>query len=583
MTNGRTDILLSKLKNMKKENQDKRNLVQNEEEPAEEQHNTIQTINDKYRHLWAEKVTWQETEQSKTSKGKEPHETLSFCSRVTDLNAPILRFNISGADDIDPRNFWRLRDAVRGVQIFGGIGSGKSSGSGQTLALSFLRCGFGGIVLTGKMDEVTHWKKYAKQTGRMDDLIIFENGTSLSFNPLEYETIRTGTGKGETLNLINLIMSIYEMGQTFSGGGGSSSERFWDTALRRCISNVIDLLKLAGEEISIFNMRRILVSMLSGQEAKEYNKLQRTYANRNISQEEKIQIREQLNQWLSRNYCLRCLTNAFRKEKSEEDEELYQFTQDYFLLTYPKIAEKTRAIVEESFYGLVEPFMRGILKKHFTQGVSPELFPEETYEKGKIIVINFPVKEYLIAGVYAQAIYKKLWQEAIERREAKEGSLPVFMWIDEAQYFLNQHDARFQTTARSSKACTVLITQNISNYYTAIGGKHPRDEVNSLLGNLATKIFHTNNDHVTNNWAADTIGKTFRLHHSTNTSMENVNGSTTLGESLNYQIEPQQFTILKGGGEEYNCKVEAIVTVAGKQWSDGKNFIMTTFDQNFRI
>lgn len=62
---------------------------------------------------------------------------------VTDLDAPLVKFSA------DPRDWWTLRDAVRGVQIFGGIGSGKSSGSGRTLALSFLKAGFGGLVLTG--------------------------------------------------------------------------------------------------------------------------------------------------------------------------------------------------------------------------------------------------------------------------------------------------------------------------------------------------------------------------------------------------------------------------------------------------
>lgn len=502
-------------------------------------------------------------------------------NRVTDLNTPLLRFSISENNNDDPRNLWRLRDAVRGVQIFGGIGSGKSSGSGRTLALTYLRSGFGGIVLTGKIDEVNEWKRYAELTDRLDDLLIFDHESGLSFNPLQYETSRSGSGQGETLNLVNLIMSIYEMGQSFSGGGGSGSERFWDTALRRCISNVIDLLKLAGEEISIFNMRKTLVAMLSGQEAKDYIQLQRGLFAKNLSDQEKAKKVEQLSQWVSSNYCLSCLTAAFNRKKTSEEEEIFEFTKDYFLLTYPKIAEKTRAIIEESFYGLVEPFMRGILKNHFTQGVSPELSPEETYKKGKIVVINFPVKEYLIAGVYAQAIYKKLWQEAIERRDAKIDPLPVFMWVDEAQYFLNQHDARFQTTARSSKACTVLITQNISNYYAAIGGKHPRDEVNSLLGNLATKIFHANNDYVTNNWAADTIGKTFKLQRSTSSQLDQIHGSTSTSQALHYQVEPQEFTTLKSGGDENNCMVEGFATVAGKQWSNDRNHTKVLFDQNF--
>lgn len=80
---------------------------------------------------------------------------------VTDLDTPLVRFSA------DPRDWWTLRDAVRGVQIFGGIGSGKSSGSGRTLALSLLKSGFGGLVLTGKVGETALWvEDYARRTGR---------------------------------------------------------------------------------------------------------------------------------------------------------------------------------------------------------------------------------------------------------------------------------------------------------------------------------------------------------------------------------------------------------------------------------
>ncbi|MEL6930803.1 MAG: hypothetical protein AAFO95_19550, partial [Cyanobacteria bacterium J06600_6] len=220
--------------------------------------------------------------------------TIDWSSRITDLDTPLLQFNIAGnmADDLD--NLWRLRDAVRGVQIFGGIGSGKSSGSGQTLALTYLKSGFGGIVLTGKIDEVNEWKRYAMLTGRTQDLLIFEAGKDFSFNPLQYENTRSKGKQAETLNLVNLIMSIYEMGLSFSGGGGGKSERFWDTALRRCISNVIDLLKLADEEVSIFNMRKLLIALLSGKEAEDYNMLQRSLFDPQLSEEELAQKRERI-------------------------------------------------------------------------------------------------------------------------------------------------------------------------------------------------------------------------------------------------------------------------------------------------
>lgn len=67
-----------------------------------------------------------------------------------------------------------IRQACEGTQIFGGIGSGKTSGSGAALAKSFLRAGFGGLVLCAKKDEVDTWKRYAEETNREKSLLIFD-------------------------------------------------------------------------------------------------------------------------------------------------------------------------------------------------------------------------------------------------------------------------------------------------------------------------------------------------------------------------------------------------------------------------
>ena len=52
------------------------------------------------------------------------------------MEFPLIKFHKSEKSD-----WWKVRDAFAGVQIFGGIGSGKSSGSGKTIAKSFLKNG----------------------------------------------------------------------------------------------------------------------------------------------------------------------------------------------------------------------------------------------------------------------------------------------------------------------------------------------------------------------------------------------------------------------------------------------------------
>lgn len=479
-----------------------------------------------------------------------------------------------------PRDQLTLRDFVRGVQGFGGIGSGKTSGSGRAIARAFLKNILGGIVLCAKPDERENWERLAEELGRTDDLIIFEEDGPYSFNPLSYEINRKGKGAGESYNLVNLFMNIYQMGRGFSGEGmAKESDRFWDNALKRCIRRMIDLLMLAKEDVSVLNMQRLISSTLNKDEITSLKSI--------LSQGDNNKAYNELSSWAKRNYYIECYLKAAVID-SQEDEygndnsPSFQFKsiRNYFEREFGNLSDRTRTIIIESFLGIAEPFLGGVLKKHFAGETT--IYPEWTYERSKIIILDFPIKNYLDAGVYAQGIFKLLFQQAMERRSYKAGiDKPVFLWVDESQLFLNDYDQTFQTTARSSGTCTVFLSQNISNYYSAMGGKDPRPKVDSLLANLSIKIFHANNDSVTNEWAANVIGKKFRQMKSVNVSEHE---SATLSEQLHYQVEPATFSELNTGGKHIDnpnldYKVEGIMTVTGKIWSNNKNYIKIRFSQ----
>lgn len=488
--------------------------------------------------------------------------TLSM--QLMNLDTPLLKFSNN------PQDFWTLRDAVRGTQIFGGIGSGKSTGSGQTLALAYLKKGYGGLVLTGKIDETNQWIEYAKRTGRQDDLIIFSPGKGMQFNPLEYELQRKDEGGGETDNLVSLFTSIMQMGnRTGTGGGqGKSNDPFWELAMQRCLKASIDILKLSNQDITVENITKVISEAPRGNDCfSNFNSL----VDSQDSEDANL-----LTDWCSKSFTVYCLAWASYNQMNEPESMVYNVVKGYFLADFASLSENTRSSITEQFYAFANPFRSGMLADHFAKNTSEYLKPENTFE-GKIIVLDFPVKKYLQLGVYAQAIYKMIWQQAVERRDTERFPKPLFLWIDEAQYFVNEYDMLFQTTARSSLACSVLISQNISNYYATIGGEMAKERVNSLLGNLATKIFHSNNDYVTNQWAADTIGKTFQKK--TSISVGDLS-NTSINRGLEYQVEPQQFTLLQGGGELNGNRAEAIITVAGKRWSTGDNYLETFFNQN---
>ncbi|MEQ8906036.1 TraM recognition domain-containing protein [Ekhidna sp.] len=477
-----------------------------------------------------------------------------------------------------------VRNAVEGIQIFGATGSGKSSGSAKRIARSYLEHGFGGLVLCAKPDEREVWEKYIKEAGRDHDKLVFDSESGLQFNPIRYEMERDGEGAGQTLNLVELIMVLFEISRNFSAGGGGSGkdERFWDNAVKRAIGRVIDLLYLGNQEVTIENMRKVISTAPNSTEAKQV--VEFVQQTRNPEEQEHVieEANNALERWKSRSYCVRCLLTALDTEDFDKEERSRNdLVQSYFFREFARLADRTKSIVEESFLGLVEYFNSGLLKAHFSGHVSPELFPEQAYLEKKIIILDFPVKEHLLAGVLAAGIYKYLFQQSMERRKIEDnGNLtPVFLWVDESQFYLSQYDQLFATTARSSLTSIVYLTQNINNYYVAMGDDNSEAKTKSLLGNLTTKIYHANSDFETNEYASKAIGERFRQMTSIQKQSSNP-ASPTFSEQLFPQVLAGDFTTLQKGGNPSNgYKTEAIITQTGHMWSNDLNYLKVKFNQ----
>jgi hypothetical protein len=179
-----------------------------------------------------------------------------------------------------------------------------------------------------------------------------------------------------------------------------------------------------------------------------------------------------------------------------------------------------------------------------------------------------------------------MFQQAVERRDVAKHPVPVFLWADEVQLFVNPYDQIFLTTARSKLVATVFLTQNISNYLAVMGsGAEAKAKVDSLLGNLSTKIFHANMDAETNEYASRLIGNALLPAGSVSQQVNKfkVDDNRSIGESMviQPQVFPREFTTLKSGGKENDFKVEAIMLVANHLWSNGTNFRLVTFTQSF--
>ena len=476
------------------------------------------------------------------------------------LDAPLLR--------LSSRDAWTIRDSFEGCQIFGATGSGKTSGSGQALAKAFLKSGYGGLVLTAKKDERQLWEHYAAETGRSDSLIIFSPSEKWRFNFLNYELNRPGRGAGLTENIIAIFTNVLEIAERKDQSGGG--EKFWRDALKNLLRNAIELLRFSKGELTLDSLYKVINSAPQSLE----------------------QVEDDSSEWHRRSFCAACLREAKAKPLEEVEARDFAVTQAYWEHDFPDLNSKTRSSITIMFVNLASMFLRSPYRELFCS--STNFLPEHTLE-GAVVILDLPVKEFLEVGQFAQGLFKMIWQQAIERRDVKANPRPVFLWADESQNFINSYDMHYQTTARSARAATVFLTQNISNYYAMLAGQRSKPETDSFLGNLNTKIFHANSDSETNRWAAELIGKAWQLKTNSNHSTSDQSGARYTGmlteqrgeqssagtsEVFEYELLPREFTTLKKGGPGNKNLVEAIIFQGGRKWKKtGKTFLRTIFRQ----
>ena len=273
------------------------------------------------------------------------------------------------------KGVWTTRNAVEGVQIFGGIGSGKTSGSGRMLALKYLAAGFGGLVLTVKPDEKQAWQEYCHLTGRIQDLVILEPGGSERFNFLEYEARHTNGKQAATENIVEVLKTVIRAGD--EKGGGRADDAFWDTALDMLIFNVIDLCQLAYGTLSIQQMYDIVQTIPQDKEGleKQFQAEQKSPFLKAIHEAE-AKVRAKIDQWEA------SLSELEKKELEDADvlekrivesipeARLFRFLDQFFIEGYINLNEKTRSIIDFTFSGFLFRLLREPIYSLFCKGIS---------------------------------------------------------------------------------------------------------------------------------------------------------------------------------------------------------------------
>ncbi len=474
-----------------------------------------------------------------------------FSSEAWKLSTPI--FLLPTGDT------WNIGDACQGVLIMGATGSGKSSGSADMLALKYLRLGAGGIVLCVKVNEGDYWTEIARMAGREGDLIRVTEKDH-SFNIFDYELRRSGRGAGLTLNLVNLFRQLQDI--VDASAGKKNAPDFWDRACVRLIANAIQLQCTLPEALTLQAVSDIINSA--------------PHSDKIIDSPT----------WRKSSKCAHACETAMTNQPNDYD---IRRAGRYFMDDFTAMGDRQRSGILETWEGLADPLLRSPIRQKFC--TTTTFTPEDAIERGKIILVDLPVKEFDQAGRMAGVIVKFLFQKAVERRQAARENRrrPCFIWADEFQHFVTTYDMVFQQTARSSKTSTVYIGQNLPTVLAQLGGQSGEPHMKGLFGNLLTKIFHANDDEQTNKYVAGVIGEDWMNIESVSAGENRsfltpfLAGSRNQNRSVSPQVKhlvmPIEFNLLRTGAERNDRIVDAVFVQAGRKLADGNNFCRVHFEQ----
>lgn len=388
------------------------------------------------------------------------------------LDTPLLTLN--------EQDIFTIRDSFNGAHVFGAIGSGKTSATGKQFASGFLRNGYGGLVCVAKPEESELWKNYCKEHGREQDLIVFDR--TRHFNFLQYEFSRKGAEAASSVT--DVLMKILKAADIAAGQGeGKDGEAFWIKTTREMILNTISLFYSATGTVTIDNMVAFISTMPATQAVTPEEKTKQA---KNFAMQMIVRFRNNPVHPLPEHSRLRVLR--------------------YWLQIFPGQPEKTRGSIKTSVCAELCRFTDGLLRECFC--TSTDLLPEMVFN-GSIILLNFPVLTHNEEGICAQTLFKLMFQRAIESRNglAKEfHERPVFLYADEAQFFVSLYDDTFLSTCRGSRCAVVYMTQSLPTYFAQLG-KDKSDAVDGFVGKFGTKIFHLNACSRTNKYASELIGR----------------------------------------------------------------------------
>ena len=441
-----------------------------------------------------------------------------------------------------------LDDMSASTFVSGGSGAGKTTGPLKLAVKSIFRLGIGALCTTAKVDDCERLLQYAKETGRMDDVIVIDASGENGMNLIEYTLNLTPEGSSRSISMTEMFKIVREIFVTISQQQG---EIFWENEQDRLLGHVLVLIDAAGETVIAPLMLKVITSIPNSPE------------------------QLQNDSFLSSSECVRLLDIVLQSNNNDPE---VLMAIDYFMNEVPLMADRTWSSILSGVLGIINRLVRGLFPRILGRQET-NVTPEMTYEQNKIIILNTPPAKYgEKQGAIIQSLYVYAFMQKMLQRNLHNNNNYVALICDEIQTLLTSKFLQFVSLSRSSRIINLFGSQSISACKVKIGGMQANEILEAFIGNMRVKILMAHAEPNSNKYSAELIGQRMQNRKGYHIGTGGGNVSANASEFMKYLVEPHEFMTLKNGGIRNNFICEAYLTVTGRIF--GKlPYMKVAFDQ----
>jgi energy-coupling factor transporter ATP-binding protein EcfA2 len=457
-----------------------------------------------------------------------------------------------------------------GLLLIGMTGSGKSS-TFALLARQMLEssegCSF--LVLTSKPSDIGDWKRLWKSLKREVDFVHVHPG-SHRINLLHYELTRPGGTVQSAAQFFKLLSDIASL-----SNGQDHESAFWGNLFTVLIQAAFSVARLAKDIPTFDDVYKIVLSI--------------------------PQTREQAvsDTWTRQSECGKMMSLAAKRIKTSSEEREFRRCMEVILHELPAVGEKARGAAISMVNGILSKFLAEPWNEMLSCETS-NLLPDDLFtgERGKIVVLDFPVLVWGDPGRFFQTLFCMLAQAACLRRSVIEHPRIVVIARDEVQLYCHgAWDAKVLGVARSAKLIHCSLFQTISTLIgTGFGGSEAaRYHALAFIAGHSNILSYANICSDTNSHIAELLGKSRKLFFGGSSGAKTPTGNffddllgvgaapqVNWNEQLDYLCSPSEFLKLRTGGVNHAGLVDAIWFQGGRRFANGKPFRHVTFQQEFQ-